>query len=113
MRGPSGHPPTNCITNAGLVLSRNTVVVTYLKPTYNVRTLVARLRTMAARGQMIIGDVNCCGQRKSRALSEWLQNNECSEVAAIAVTDQWKDHECSINTILTGNGTRAIAMEDK
>ena len=24
------------------------VVVTYLKPTYNVRTLVARLRTMAA-----------------------------------------------------------------
>ena len=23
MRGPSGHPPTNCMTNAGLVLSRN------------------------------------------------------------------------------------------
>ena len=52
------------------------VVVTYLEPTYNSRTLVARLRTMAARGQTISGDVNCCGQRKSGALNEWLQNNE-------------------------------------
>ena len=68
------------------VINQAPVVATYLKPTYNARTLVARLRTMAARGQTIIGDVNCCGQRKSRALNEWLQNNEWSEVAAIAVT---------------------------
>ena len=89
------------------------VVVTYLKPTYNARTLVARLRNMAARGQTILGDVNCCGQRKSRALNEWLQNNDWSEVAAIAVTHRWKDHACSIDKILTGNGARAIAMEDE
>ena len=89
------------------------VVATYLKPTYNARTLVARLRTMAARGQTIIGEVNCCGRRKSGALNEWLQHNELSEVAAIAVTHRRKDHECSIDKILTGNGARAIAIEDE
>lgn len=89
------------------------MVVTYLKPTYTARTLVAWLRTMAARGQTIIGDVNCCGQSKSRALNEWLQINDWSEVAAIAVTYRWKDHESSIDEILTGNGARGIAMEDE
>lgn len=68
---------------------------------------------MVPWGQTIIGDVNCCGQRKSRASTEWLQNNEWSEVAAIAVTHRWKDYECSMDKILTGNGARAIAMEDK
>ena len=82
------------------------VGVTYLKPTYNARTLVARLRTMAARGQTIISEVNCCEQRKLRASNEWLQNNEWSEVAAIAVTHRWKDHECSSDKILSGNGAR-------
>ena len=27
MRGPSGHPSTNCMTNAGLVFSRNSLVL--------------------------------------------------------------------------------------
>ena len=68
---------------------------------------------MAARGQTIIGDLNCCGQRKSQALNEWLQHNDWNEVAAIAGTHRWKNHACSIDKILTGNRARAIAMEDE
>ena len=62
---------------------------------------------------MIIGDVNCCGRSKSHALNKCVQINDCSQVAAIAVTYRWKDHECSIDKIQTDNGASAIAMEDE
>lgn len=64
----------------------------YLKPTYNVIILVARLRWMAAPGHTIIVEVNCCRHGKSKALNEWLENNEWSDVAAIMVTNRWKNH---------------------
>lgn len=74
---------------------------------------MARLRTMAARRHIIIGDINCCRQRKCPALNECLQDNEWSDIVANTVTYQWNNYECGIYKILTSNGARAIAGKDE
>lgn len=88
------------------------VIATYLKPTYNARTMMSKLRQFATVGHTIIGDINSCGGRKRQALEQWLENGEWRETSAIQHTHEWRDHKCSIDKILTKHNTRALAVED-
>lgn len=86
------------------VVINPTIVGAYRMLIYNARMTVARLRTMAGQGHTMIGDIDCGGQRKALALTEWLHDHEWRDSATIPVTCRCYDNKRSIDKILIGNG---------
>ena len=85
LRGPSGHLPTNCITNAGLFLSRNSIVVLLA-----VRVWVPFLRNKVWRNATVKVDQPW---QVRASFSSWKKCNAIPRLRFIAVACIWLDRQ--------------------
>jgi len=70
------------------------------------------MRGMMKEMDTVIGDFNCCGGSKKRALEELTMELEFEDIGTTQHTHEWGQHRCSIDKVLTKSGGRLWAIKE-
>ena len=82
------------------------IALAYLKPEFNWRTVITRLRTMERQGaNTVIGDLNC-NRNKRQKLEEWMEEEEMQDIGTAEYTHKWGAHRCVIDRAITRSNAR-------
>jgi len=83
----------------------------YFPPHWNQHEVSRELRGMLGEVDTIMGDFNCCGGTKRRALEEVIAEFELDDIGTTQHTHEWGKPKCRIDRVLKRGGGRPWAIE--